>query len=184
MTVLAQTMFWGSQILEQSGTADDGFARIVHLHARFVFRIAWSVLRNTHDSEDVVQETFLRLYRSGGWKELENERAFLARSAWRLAVDRIRRRRSVALETTLPDTAASPESTAIAAQENSTVARLIDALPEDFRQPLVLSGIEGLTSREIAAIMNLPEGTVRSRIVRARQIVKAKLQEMENRHEQ
>jgi RNA polymerase sigma-70 factor (ECF subfamily) len=51
----------------------------------------------------------------------------------------------------------------------------MDALPEELRQPLALSGIDELSSAEIAAAMGIPEGTVRTRIMRARQILKEKL---------
>jgi RNA polymerase sigma-70 factor, ECF subfamily len=53
----------------------------------------------------------------------------------------------------------------------------VDALPEQLRQPLVLSGIDELSSPEIAAVMGIPEGTVRTRIMRARQILKQKMAE-------
>ena len=52
---------------------------------------------------------------------------------------------------------------------------MIDSLPEELRQPLVLSAIDELNSREIAAILALPEGTVRTRLMRARQMLKQKL---------
>src|SRR6478609_1197139 len=71
------------------------FAALVTRQSRFVFRIAYALLRNTHDAEDAVQETFLKLYRSGAWEEMRDERAFLARTAWRVAVDRRPKVRSV-----------------------------------------------------------------------------------------
>jgi RNA polymerase sigma-70 factor (ECF subfamily) len=64
------------------------FTSLVQRQSRFVFRVAYAVLLNAHDAEDAVQETFLKLYRNGGWQRLSNERAFLARVAWRIAVDR------------------------------------------------------------------------------------------------
>ena len=64
------------------------FNALVKRQTRFVFRVAYAVLRNTHDAEEVVQETFLKLYRTGAWERIENERGFLARTAWRIAVDR------------------------------------------------------------------------------------------------
>ena len=66
------------------------FTALVERQSRFVFRVAYGVLLNAHDAEDAVQETFLKLYRNGGWRHAENERAFLARVAWRVAVDRRR----------------------------------------------------------------------------------------------
>jgi len=148
---------------------------LVRRQSLFVFRVAYSILRNTHDAEDVVQETFLKLYRSGAWKSMQDERAFLSRVAWRLAVDQLRRTRTQAAELNLPATGQDPEQTLLAADRNAVVWRLIDALPEELRQPLALSTVEELSSLEIGQAMGIPEGTVRTRLMRARQILKQKL---------
>ena len=66
-------------------TRDENFAALVTRQSRFVFRVAYSVLRNAQDAEDVVQDTFFKLHRSGAWQQMRDERAFLARAAWRLA---------------------------------------------------------------------------------------------------
>src|SRR5260370_2530475 len=66
------------------------FTALVERQSRFVFRVVYSVLLNSHDAEDAVQEVFLKLYRNRGWRRLDNERAFLARVAWRVAIDRRR----------------------------------------------------------------------------------------------
>lgn len=160
------------------------FTALVEGRSRFVFQVAWAVLRNVQDAEDVVQETFLKLYRSGMWDRLEDERAFLARAAWRLAVDRVKSRRPAEMPHEVLSHAADPEQSAIASDWNLTVQRLIDALPEELRQPLALSAVEELTSKEIACVMGIAEGTVRTRIRRARQILKQKLGGLrENRNE-
>ena len=160
---------------EDATTRHETFASLVERRSRFVFRVAYSILRSVADADDVVQETFLRVYRAGGWERVENERAFLARVAWRLAVDRRPRRRT---EEPGPDLAAAgenPEQAVINADRIATVHRLIEALPDDFRQPLALSTVEEMTSQEIAVVLGIPEGTVRSRISRAKQILKDKL---------
>ncbi len=151
------------------------FESLVHTHSRFVFRIAYSILRNVHDSDDVVQETFLKIYRARAWERMESERAFLARSAWRLAVGRRPRLELEQPGINLQSSGADPEQAAILADRNALVHRLIDGLPEELRQPLALSAVEDLTSPEIAAIMGIPEGTVRSRLNRAKEILKQKL---------
>ena len=158
----------------------ESFELLVHRQSRFVFRVAYAMLRNTHDAEDVVQETFLSLYRSGAWRQMNDERAFLARAAWRQAIDRLRanpkRNEDNAdrlLE--LPTHEASPEQTLLHADSQAIVHRLIDALPEELRQPIALSSIQELNSREIADILGIPEGTVRTRLMRARQMLKQKL---------
>lgn len=158
------------------------FAALVERQSRFLFRVAYAVLRNVFDAEDVVQETFLKLYRTGAWENARDERAFLARTVWRMASDRIPKRSQQPLDPELVSLETNPEDAAMAADWNATVHRLIDALPEELRQPLALTAVE-MTSPEIAAMMETPEGTVRTRIQRARRILKEKLAGlMEARH--
>jgi RNA polymerase sigma-70 factor (ECF subfamily) len=161
------------------------FEALVLRQSRFVFRVAYAILRNRHDAEDAVQETFLKLYRSRAWKTMDDERAFLARTAWRIAVDRLPRHRPVVAE--FESEPASPEpgpdEQAIAVSQHAVIHRMIGSLPEELRQPLALSAIEELNSREIALILGVPEGTVRTRLMRARQMLKQKLAGvMENRY--
>lgn len=159
------------------------FTALVQRQSRFVFRVAYAVLLNAHDAEDAVQETFLKLYRNGGWRGLENEKAFLARVAWRIALDRRPRRLDVSLdaeqETGPVEVVRSgdlgPEQTLISADLQARIHAFIDALPEELRVPLVLSANDELNSREIAKILGLPEGTVRTRLQRARQLLRQKL---------
>jgi RNA polymerase sigma-70 factor (ECF subfamily) len=154
------------------------FDALVKRQSRFVFRIAYALLRNGHDAEEVVQETFLKVYRAGAWESIRDERAFLARVAWRIAVDKRPRARSEEPPPELSSDSATPEEAVIAEDWNAVVHRLIEALPEELRQPLVLSAIEEMNSREIAGAIGIPEGTVRTRIMRARQTLKQKLARM------
>ena len=70
---------------------------------------------------------------------------------------------------------ANPEDAIVTADWNAAVGRMVDALPPELRQPLALSTVEEMSSREIAQVMGIAEGTVRTRIMRARQILKQKL---------
>ena len=166
------------------------FTALVQRQSRFVFRVAYAVLLNAADAEDVVQETFLKLYRNRGWQNIENERAFLARVAWIMAVDH--RPHSAEWANSL-DTAADnvtdapspqpgPEQTLLAADRHAVVHSMIDALPEELRLPLVLSTSDELNSREIGLVLGIPEGTVRTRLQRARQLLRQKLSRLEEVH--
>ncbi len=151
------------------------FEALVHRQSRFVFRVAYAVLRNPDSAEDAVQETFLKLYRNGGWETIEDEKAFLARVAWRVSVNRLPRRER---EGELLDHAShedSPESSVIKSDWIATVHQLLDALPRDLREVMALSGIEGMNSTEIAQSIGIPAGTVRTRLMRSREILKQKL---------
>lgn len=160
---------------EEAAEGEARFDALVRRQSRFVFRIAYALLRNSHDSEDVVQETFLKIYRTGAWEGMKDERGFLARTTWRIAVERLPKRRSVTPDPETPSHGTNPEDAVIAADWNAAVHRLVDALPEELRQPLALSTVEELTSREIAELMGIAEGTVRTRLMRARQILKQKM---------
>jgi RNA polymerase sigma-70 factor (ECF subfamily) len=156
-------------------TREERFAALVERESRFVFRVAYSILRNAHDSEDVVQDTFLKIYRLNAWENINDERAYLARAAWRIAVDRLPKVRVQAQDDNQRCGEPDPEAAAIAADLHGAVHRLIDALPEDLRQPLALSTVDEMSSREIADVIGIPEGTVRTRLMRARQILKEKM---------
>jgi len=154
--------------------------------SRFVFRVAYAVLLHAQDAEDAVQETFLKLYRNGGWRGMENERAFLARVAWRAAQDSRKLAAGMKHRTTSsaepisltaepPSLTPGPEQAAVHADSEALIHRMIDALPEDLRLPLLLSAFEEFNSREIGGILAIPEGTVRTRIQRARLMIREKL---------
>jgi RNA polymerase sigma-70 factor (ECF subfamily) len=167
------------------------FADLVERQSRFVFRVAYAVLLNRADAEDAVQETFLKLYRNGGWRNVENERGFLARVAWRVAVDRLPRRqetlnldsdpeRDLPVET--PSTDPGPEQALLLSDQQARIHAMIDALPEELRLPLVLSASDDLNSREIGNVLSIPEGTVRTRLQRARELLRRKLDAAEDAH--
>ena len=148
---------------------DERFEELVARHARFMFQVAFGLLRNRQDAEDAVQEAFLKLYRTGAWRGMEEEKAYLARVAWRIAVERLPKREMVdGVVETLVSVGATPEASALRGAEEAQLRRLIDALPEDLRQTLVLSALEEMNSREVGLVMGIPEGTVRTRLMRAR----------------
>jgi RNA polymerase sigma-70 factor, ECF subfamily len=159
--------------LRQDGVAvrDDEFAGLVERQARFMFRVAYSLLRNVPDAEDAVQEAFLKLYRGDGWRRMEDERAFLARTVWRVALDRTPRvadRMADVAEMEIVAGGESPEDWAAGGDERALLRQMIAGLPEELRQALLLSSVEEMTSGEVAAVMGIPEGTVRTRVMRAK----------------
>jgi RNA polymerase sigma-70 factor, ECF subfamily len=166
----------GSETLRRAEEAegDAGFAALVERQARFIYRVAYAVLRNVQDAEDVVQEAFLKLYRTGAWRGMEEEKAYLARVAWRMAVERLPRRDEVDEGEETVDGGASPEADAIRSADEARLRRLIASLPEELRQPLVLCALEEMNSREVGLVMGIPEGTVRTRLMRAKAELKAR----------
>jgi RNA polymerase sigma-70 factor, ECF subfamily len=190
---LATTHDWTEGAAVREAGSEDGaradeaaFQSFVERNMRFAFRVAWALLRNRSDADDVVQECFLRLYRKRAWhgiqglaEEIKDEHAYLARIVWRMARDRQRRpaREESGVEMdTMMATNHSPEAAAVSSLGIARIHRLIDALPEELRQPLVLSTLEEMTSAQIGVALGIPEGTVRTRIQRARLLLKQKLE--------
>ena len=151
-------------------------AALVDRHAPFLYRVAFNLLRNPQEAEDAVQETMLKFVRKpSALAHLQDERAFLAAAVWRVGLNRVqsahyraqRRTQDIAVMP-LPDPHPNPEQQAAALDQRTLMRTLIDALPETLRQPLLLSAIEGMRGSEVASILGIPEGTVRTRIHRAK----------------
>jgi len=160
---------------------------LVHDYARHVHAVAYSVVRDHHDAEDVAQETFLRVLRQKvPLTDVENPRAWLGRIAYNLSLDRIRdrkRRSQVSIDDetssadvrTLAARGMAADDLASQAQMQKLLAQMIASLPEEMRHTLQLSLLDGMNSTEVAKILDLPDGTVRTRLMRARQMLKEKL---------
>jgi RNA polymerase sigma-70 factor (ECF subfamily) len=148
--------------------------------ASLAFRLAMSVLRNRADAEDVAQEALLRAYRGyGRLRERGAFRGWLCRIAWRLALDkqrgtRRREKRELAVDPGPP--MRSVEQMAATSEFERHLAAAMDELPEKLRQALVLAAIQGHSTKEVAEMLDLPEGTVKSRVHLARKQLTEKLQ--------
>jgi RNA polymerase sigma-70 factor (ECF subfamily) len=142
------------------------------------FRVAYSVLRCREEAEDVAQEALVRAYRR--FHQLRDRtrlRAWLVRLTWRLALDEQRaRRRRLAREHEAARAMDGTRTTGEAPEESARLWRAIDQLPEGLRWPIVLAAIEGHDIRSVAALLDLPEGTIKSRLFRARQRLRELLQ--------
>lgn len=153
------------------------FASRVAECSRLAFRVAFAVLRHPHDAEEVAQEAFVRAYRHyTRLRDRERFRAWLVRVTWRLAIDRQRAdRRRAAREFHAERRAEATPSEAQSHLRSIELWAAIDALPEKLRLVTVLSAIEGHNIREVAALLGVPEGTVKSRLSLARQRLKERL---------
>jgi RNA polymerase sigma-70 factor (ECF subfamily) len=165
--------------VEEAGqSAQISFTALVERHSHLLYRIALAITRSPQDAEDVAQEAFLQLYRGGRWQEIDDQQAYLARIAWRLAVRRRKpRREEQDFGLDVSTLAASPEQSAMDAQLEARLHLRIDRLPEKLRQPLALAALGELKLVEVASVLGLPEGTVRRRIHTARQLLKQQMTE-------
>jgi len=146
------------------------------------FRVACGVLRNTADAEDVAQEALLRAYQSfERLRDRNRFRGWLVRISFRLALDRLRsakrRERRDALWSQPADLPppATAEDVAASNQFQGRLERALQELPDKLRLVLLLSATEGHTLEEIACMLGVPLGTVKSRIFIARKKLAEKL---------
>src|SRR5580698_3857491 len=154
-------------------------AALVDQYASALYRVAFSVLRNTADAEDAVQEAFLRVLRHrDSLGEVRDHRVWLIRIVWNIVLDRKRRAKTrpetddvAELARVLPSTGLSAEERAAAAQHHAHVLRCVDQLPAKERQVLLFSAFDELTSVEIASVLGITESSVRSRLFRARNLM-------------
>lgn len=161
---------------------DREFERLLVESSTLAFRIAYGVLRQREDAEDVAQEAFIKAHRN--FRRLRDRgrfRAWLVRLTWRLALDRQRanrRRSNRDAEHVRLSPSVTPADPAIDNERANHLWTAIDALPERLRLPLILAGIEGHDIREVARLLQVPEGTVKSRLFHARERMKESLKWM------
>jgi RNA polymerase sigma-70 factor (ECF subfamily) len=155
---------------------------VVRQHARFVYQIAYLLLRNHHDAEDATQETFVRVWRyRKRLPEVIDRKAWLARIAWRVALDRRKNPAEIPLadatEAVFKLYAAGESAEKIAGDRQMVVLldQLIATLPDKLRDPILLSLDQELTQAEISRVLKIPESSVRTRLFRARQMLRQKL---------
>jgi RNA polymerase sigma-70 factor (ECF subfamily) len=175
---------WASGWLEGLVTVDSEleseFEARLHESSTLAFRVAYGVLRHRQDAEDVTQEAFAKAYRNfRQLRDRERFRAWLVRMTWRLAIDRWRadRRRTTREQAVdAVPAVASTEEDADARERAAHLWRAIEALPEKLRVVIVLAAIEGHDLREVARLLAIPEGTVKSRLFLARKGLAESLQ--------
>lgn len=166
---------------------DAAFALIMRRYNRLLYRCVRSILKNDDDTQDAVQDAYL-----GAWRALATFRADARLSTWlvRIAVNealgRLRRRGGQVVPLTPfmdtdgvtpeqqmqanPDD--QPEHSAMRTQLRRQIEARIDTLPDQFRTVFMLRGVEELNVEEVAAALDIPEATVRSRFFRARGILR------------
>jgi RNA polymerase sigma-70 factor, ECF subfamily len=146
------------------------FDRLVERYYQRIDRLAQQVVRNPMAAEDITQEVFLRVYR--GLRRFRGEASFyswLYRITINLCLNYLRHQENRASTAQDSDAAALPAvadpSLVLEAQERERLIRsAIDALPAHYRVAIILRDLEGLSYQEIAAILDIPLGTVKSRI--------------------
>jgi len=155
---------------------------VVREHADRVYRLAYRLSGNAHDAEDLTQETFIRVFRSLASYKPGTFEGWLHRITTNLFLDMVRRRSRLRMEGLPEDTDRlvgddpSPEQVYTATHLDPDLQAALDELPPEFRAAVVLCDVEGLSYEEIGATLGVKLGTVRSRIHRGRQALRASLE--------
>ena len=166
------------------------YEAIVQRYARHVYNIAYRMAGNEADAGDLVQEAFLRVYRALRRVEADAPlERWLYRIVSNLHIDLLRKRPRTRVESLdapvetargevsreIADLESSPEAILDREQLDAAIQRALGTLPQELRLVVVLSDIEGLAYEEIATMLRIPLGTVKSRLHRARQALQQRL---------
>ncbi len=155
------------------------FNRCVEQYADRLFRFAFSSLRNREQAEDVVQESFARVWEKRKTVDFEKAKSYLFTTAHHAMVDEVRhRQRFASMEEPLSDDAKTVQNPY--PDVNDILHRALAALPETQRNALLLRDYEGYSYQEIGDITGMSEAQVKVNIFRARNTLKNKLKSIDN----
>lgn len=174
---------------------NDAFGKLVEAYQDRVYNLALRMCGNREDAFDLAQEAFFRAWR--GMSGFQFESAFstwLFRLTTNVCLDFLRakkRKPTVSLTTVddsdeetqleLPDLTQNPEALLLAAEDRALVARALNELPVEYRQILTMRAINDMSYAEIGAVLKLREGTVKSRLSRARFALRNNLLQIGNK---
>lgn len=160
-------------------------------HARQLYSAAMRMTRNSADAEDLVQETFLKAYRAfGTFEEGTNLKAWLYRILTNTYINKYRKDSRRPTEVDLGDVedlymyrrigttgemARTTEDRVLDGLVEADIKKAVEDLPENFRIPVLLADLEGFSYKEIAEILDIPIGTVMSRLHRGRKAMEKAL---------
>ncbi|MED1203885.1 RNA polymerase sigma factor SigW [Heyndrickxia acidicola] len=170
----------------------NAFGEIVEIYKDKVFQICFRMLGNRHEAEDIAQEAFLRAYVNiSSFNQDRNFSTWLYRIATNLCIDRIRKKKpDYYLDAEVPGTEGldmysqiaasgiSPESEVEGMELQEIVQKEISALPEKYRSVIILKYLEDLSLNEISEILDMPLGTVKTRIHRGREALRKQLRKL------
>lgn len=172
-------------LLKQAQAGDlKAFEALIQLHSHGVYNLALGYTGRPHEAEEIAQTVFVKV-----WKALPQFRGGSSFSTWlyRLTINACtdhyrqekKRRGDLSLDdpdlAPIPDTAPSPEEIVIRREEQAILRKALAELPEQHRIILILRELDGLDYKELAQVLDIEVGTVKSRLARARRALRDKL---------
>lgn len=166
------------------------FAELVELYKSKIYHLAYRMLGNLQEAEDVVQDTFLRMYEHlHSYDRSRKFSTWLYRIATNLCIDRLRRRRAVySLDadmsegegmdgySVLPAEEPGPEDNLVLSERQRIIMEAIASLPDKYKAAVALKYYQDLSLQEISEILQIPVSTVKTRIHRGREYLRRKLE--------
>lgn len=168
------------KLAERAAAGDAGsFNRLMEKHERRMYAVALRICRNKEDAEDCLQEAMLRIYRAlPNFKGMSSFSTWVYRITMNTCLDELRRkkvRRADSLDALTDvgfspaDPSDTPEEHAERSAMRTEIGKAINQLPDDMRAAIVLRDIHGYSYEEIAEILDVNVGTIKSRISRGRE---------------
>lgn len=161
-------------------------------HRDAAYNLARWLMRETHEAEDCVQDSYLRAYRSFGTFRGGDGKAWLLTIVRNVCYSRLRSKQRAGAETVFDETLHAdavdePTPTVWRSSDlRALVPQALENLPNEYREILALHAVEGLSYKELSAVIGVPMGTVMSRLSRARSRLQTELQRLsrkEARHD-
>ena len=175
-----------NKLIERASGGDPAaFNRLMEMHEKRMYAVALRMCGNREDAQDCLQESMLRVYRAiGGFKGQSSFGTWVYRITMNTCLDELRRKKnkqSTSLDNMLDqgwsptDDSASPEKQAIQSEMRKSISKSIQELPEDMRSVIIMRDVHGYSYDEIAEMLNVNVGTIKSRISRGREKLREKL---------
>ena len=157
------------------------FAKLVEAYKKPIYNLAYRMLNDREEANDITQDTFLRVYRHiERYKPEHKFSTWIYAIASRLCIDRLRKVKGniQELDFNLPDNWPLPEEQVIQNQMRQDIDSAINRLPEKYRLVIVLRHLNELSYEEIATALEIPVNTVKTHLFRGREILKQTLTKM------
>ncbi|WJH36450.1 RNA polymerase sigma factor SigW [Paenibacillus aurantius] len=166
------------------------FAELVDLYKDKMYHLAYRMLGQSHEAEDIVQETFLRVYTNLDRYDVNQKfSTWIYRIATNLCIDRLRKRKpNYSLDAEMPEGEGadwysllasdqpSPESEVMLSETQEHIRRAIDSLPDKYKSVVILRYLQDLSLQEIGDVLDMPVTTVKTRVHRGREFLRKKLE--------